>query len=123
MGVWASACRLPGDLYKNFIGLDHTQFAAGFFFHHLKTFLQVTHLGGELVVTDLGLRIFGSLLVEPALQVAHIGYAAPTHPKLRMEDHQQQNQNSGNDAGLHGKLLQQGSAGVIKAGQVDARVA
>jgi hypothetical protein len=32
------------NLHVNLVGLDHTQLAPGFFFHHVQTFLEVTHL-------------------------------------------------------------------------------
>ena len=97
-----AASRLFGDLHKNFIGLDHAELAAGFFLDHFKAFLQVLDLGSELVIAQLRLGIFRELLVKALLHFAHAGNAAPAHPELRMEQHQQRNQNGRNDAVSHG---------------------
>ena len=45
------------DLYKNFVGFDHAEFAARFFLNNFKTFFQVTHFGSQLIVGLLHLEI------------------------------------------------------------------
>lgn len=43
-GVWLVQRRSTrGELHVHLALLDHAQFAAGFFFHHVQTFLQVMH--------------------------------------------------------------------------------
>src|SRR6478735_8515213 len=77
----AAASLLRDDVDEDLVGLDHAQLHPRLLLDHLQAFLQVAHLGRELVVGMLGLHVGGLLLLQLALHLAHGRDAAAPEPQ------------------------------------------
>ncbi len=92
---------LPRDLDVNLVGLDHAQFGACAFFDYFKPLTQVTDLGRQSLVKSRRSGIALLLPFKLAHQTGHIGHAAPAKPELAVQDQQQGDQCSRNNAIAH----------------------
>ncbi len=90
-----------GDLNVDFVGFDHTQLISGPLFDHVQAFLEVVDLGTELFNSPAGFFVGYFLLLQLSFQLRNIGQTAPTQPKLDLDDGQQGDQYSRDEAFAH----------------------
>src|SRR6476659_4916607 len=72
----AATSLLRDDVDEDLVGLDHAQLHPRLLLDHLQAFLQVPHLGRELLVRVLRLHVGHLLLLQLALHLAHVPHAA-----------------------------------------------
>jgi len=85
-------------MHVQLVGLEHAQLQTGALFHHVQTFLQVSHFGGQLVIAPLRLLIGGLQGRDLLLQGPHARQTALAQPQLGLDNAQQQQQKQGGDA-------------------------
>jgi len=98
---WPRSGGSPRNLNVNFVRFQHAQFHAGVFLNHLQAFFQVADFGFKL---DVGLhRLIVSLLLfcKFRAQLRNAGQATASQPQLRVQNHEQCDENGWNEAPAH----------------------